>query len=197
MRYNQAKDLAIQYGERLKPFTSRINIAGSVRRQKHEVKDIELICLPRYVELVSADLFGAQTTEKVISENFVKAVQLLGKVIKGKPDGRYMQIELRERINLDLFMPEPDDYYRQYAIRTGSADYAARTIAAAWKRKGWCGSDQGLRLIADCIEHKQADGKSKWECVNPGAEKPPAWQSEQEFFEWLGVAWIMPKLRTI
>lgn len=197
MRYNQAKDLAISLGERLKPFTSRINIAGSVRRQKFEVKDIELICLPRYMELVSADLFGAQITEKVISENFVATVKALGKVIKGKPDGRYMQIELRERINLDLFMPEPDDYYRQYAIRTGSADYAARTIAAAWKKKGWCGSDQGLRLIADCIEHKQTDGKSKWECVTPSAEKPPIWESEQHFFDWLGIDWIMPKLRTI
>lgn len=197
MRYNQAKDIAIKIGERLQPFTSRINIAGGIRRQKFEVKDIELVCLPRYAEMVSADLFGAQTTEKVISENFVGIIKALGKVIKGKPDGRYMQIELRERINLDLFMPDPSDYFRQYAIRTGSADYAARTIAAAWKRKGWCGSDQGLRLQSDCIEHKQADGKSKWECINPEAQVPPVWQSEQEFFEWLGVPYIMPKLRSI
>lgn len=197
MRYNQAKDLAISIGEKLKPFTSRINIAGSVRRQKSEVKDIELVCLPRHVELVSSDLFGIQTREKVISENFVGLVKALGKIIKGKPDGRYMQIELRERINLDLFMPESDDYYRQYAIRTGSADYATRTIASAWKRKGWCGSDKGLRLQADCIENKQADGKSKWVCINPEAQRPPVWQSEQEFFEWLGVAYIMPKLRTV
>jgi len=197
MRYTQAREIAIALGERLKPFTEKINIAGSIRRQKPDVKDIELICLPRYIEMVHSDLFGAKTIERVISENFVGTVKSLGKVIKGQPDGRYMQIELRERINLDLFIPEPDDYYRQYAIRTGSADYAARTIAAAWKRKGWCGSDQGLRLIADCIEHPQPGGKSKWECINPGAEKPPVWNSEQEFFEWLGINWIMPKLRTI
>jgi DNA polymerase/3'-5' exonuclease PolX len=197
MRYNNAKDLAISIGEKLQPFTSRINIAGSIRRQKSDVKDIEIICLPRWAELVHSDLFGAKTVEKVISENFVGVVASLGKVIKGKPDGRYMQIALRQRINLDLFMPEPDDYFRQYAIRTGSADYTARNIAGAWKRKGWCGSDQGLRMVSDCVEHKQADGKSKWQCVNPCAEKPPVWQSEQEFFEWLGINWIMPKLRII
>lgn len=197
MRYNEAKDIAISIGEKLKPFTSRINIAGSIRRQKPDVKDIEIICLPRWAELVHSDLFGAKTVERVISENFVGVITKLGKVIKGKPDGKYIQIELRQRINLDLFMPEPDDYFRQYAIRTGSADYTARNIAAAWKRKGWCGSDQGLRLVADCVEHKQADGKSKWQCVNPGAEKPPVWNSEQEFFDWLGIKWIMPKLRTI
>jgi DNA polymerase/3'-5' exonuclease PolX len=197
MRYNQAKDLAISIGEKLKPFITRINIAGSIRRQKPDVKDIELICLPRYIYGGQSSMFETVATEKVISENFVGIIKTLGKVIKGKPDGRYMQIELPQRINLDLFMPGHDDYFRQYAIRTGSADYAARTIAAAWKRNGWCGSDKGLRRIEDCIEHKQADGKSKWECVNLNAEKPPVWESEQEFFEWLKVPWIMPKMRTI
>lgn len=197
MRYNQAKELAINVGNRLLPFCTRLNIAGSIRRQKPDVKDIEIICLPRYIDGAQESLFGDVTVEKVISKNFVEVVKALGKAIKGKPDGRYMQIELPQRINLDLFMPEPNDYFRQYAIRTGSADYAARTIAAAWKRKGWCGSGQGLRLQSDCIEHKQADGKSKWVCVNPEAQAPPVWQSEQEFFEWLGVPYIMPKLRSI
>lgn len=87
----------------------------------------------------------------VIIQNFVELVKSLGRVIKGKPDGRYMQIELPQRINLDLFMPEADDYFRQYAIRTGSAEYAAYTIAGGWRKIGWCGSDQGLRKTSDCI----------------------------------------------
>lgn len=197
MRYNQAKELAINVGNRLLPFCTRLNIAGSIRRQKPDVKDIEIICLPRHIDGAQESLFGDVTIEKVISKNFVEVIRALGKVVKGKPDGRHMQIELPQRINLDLFMPKPDDYFRQYAIRTGSADYAARTIAAAWKRNGWCGSDQGLRLQSDCVEHKQADGKSKWVCINPEAKAPPIWQSEQEFFEWLSVPYIMPKLRSI
>ena len=75
--------------------------------------------------------------------------------------GKYMQIKLRENIILDLFMPDDFDYYRQYAIRTGSADYAAKIIATGWKKKGWCGSDKGLRKISDCVETKTPDGKSK------------------------------------
>jgi DNA polymerase/3'-5' exonuclease PolX len=197
MRLNQAKDLAIHNGNKLLPFCTQLNIAGSIRRQKPEVKDIEIICLPRYIDGYQESLFGDVIAEKIISKNFIEVVKTIGKVIKGKPDGRYMQIELPQRINLDLFMPDPVDYFRQYAIRTGSADYAARTIAAAWKRKGWCGSDKGLRLQADCIEHKQTDGKSKWECINTEAQAPPIWQSEQEFFEWLSIPYIMPKLRSI
>lgn len=197
MRYNQAKDIAINVGNRLLPFCTQLNIAGSIRRQKLEVKDIEIICLPRYIDGTQESLFDDVIVGKVISKNYVEAVKALGKVVKGKTDGRYMQIELPQRVNLDLFMPDPDDYFRQYAIRTGSADYAARTIAVAWKRKGWCGSDKGLRLQSDCIEHKQADGKSKWECINPEAQVPPVWQSEKEFFEWLSIPFIMPKLRSI
>lgn len=197
MRLSEAKQLAIDIGYKLQPFTERLNIAGSIRRQKPDVKDIEIVCLPRYMESSQVDLFGPTVGEKVISQNYVEVVKTLGKVIKGKPDGRYMQIELPQRINLDLFMPDPDDYYRQYAIRTGSADYSARTIATAWKRKGWCGSDKGLRLIKDCIEHKLPDNKSKWVCINPDGDRPPPWTSEQEFFQWLGIPWIQPHLRTI
>jgi len=197
MLLKQATKIAIAVGESLQPFTDRLNIAGSIRRQKPEVKDIEIVCLPKYESHDQGDLFGGVKTEKEISAQFTQLVVGLGTIIKGKPDGRYMQILLLQEINLDLFMPAPWDYYRQYAIRTGSADYAARTIAAAWKRKGWCGSDKGLRLITDCLEILGTDGKSTWRCINAEAERPPVWQSEGEFFEWLGIPLIHPKLRTI
>lgn len=197
MNLKTAQTIAVALCERLKPFCTVINIAGSIRRHKPDVKDIEIICLPRYISTVQENLFEEVITTPVISQNFVQVVNSLGRVIKGKPDGKMMTIELPQRINLDLFMPSSEDYYRQLCIRTGSADYVRLTIAAGWKRKGWCGSDKGLRLIKDCIEHIQPDGKSKWQCINPQPELPPHWVSEQDFFEWLGVPWIHPKLRTV
>lgn len=198
MRHTQALQIAEAIEDKLQKLTTRIIIAGSIRREKAEVKDIEIVCLPRYVDGAQGGLFTDVPPAQVISPNFVAAVKGLGKAIKGKPDGRYMQIELPQRINLDLFMPDPDDYFRQLAIRTGSADYAARTIAAGWKRIGWCGSDMGLRRIADCKEeYDPVSGKSRWICINPDAIRPPAWKSEKEFFDWLSVSMIMPKLRTI
>lgn len=195
MRYNQARDLAIHIGNKLVPFCERLNIAGSIRRQKAEVKDIEIVCIPRSMDLIQSDLFGAKTVEKVISENYVGVVKSLGRIVKGKPDGRYMQIELPQRVNLDLFMPHPDDYFRQYAIRTGSADYVRRNITVAWLKKGWCGSDKGLRKQTDCTHEATPDGKGKWICHNPFGEWPPVWASEQEFFDWLGIPMIAPKMR--
>lgn len=195
MNLKQAQEIAHNVCVRLQPFSVRLNIAGSVRRQKPDVKDIEVVCLPRYVTAAQESLFDEVVASTIISSNYVEAVKSLGRIVKGKPDGKYMQIHLPQRINLDLFMPDDFDYFRQYAIRTGSAEFAAKQIAAGWRRKGWCGSDKGLRLISDCMETKQPDGKSKWTCINGKAERPPVWQSEQEFFEWLGITWVHPKYR--
>lgn len=57
MRLNEAKEIAKTIGLKMQPFTTRINIAGSIRREKPEVKDIELICLPRSVEGGQVDMF--------------------------------------------------------------------------------------------------------------------------------------------
>lgn len=194
----KADALAHKVLEKLRPFSDRIHIAGSIRREKWEVRDIEIVCQPHYVDGAQGSFFSDVIAEKVISQNYVHVVKSLGLIIKGKPDGRYMQIELPQKINVDLFMPEPMDYYRQLAIRTGSADYAHRTIAAGWLKKGWCGSDVGLRRISDCVEVREVlTNKRSWKCVNLDGERPPVWNSEPEFFDWIGVPWVMPKLRTI
>lgn len=199
MRLTEANQIANAITRRLSFHAECINIAGSIRREKPEVKDIEIVCLPKYIPGGQVDLFNPSASSLVVSPDFVWELKLLGNVIKGKPDGRYMQIQLHQGINLDLFMPEPDDYYRQYAVRTGSADYAHWTIARGWNKIGWCGSDKGLRKISDCDEIFDCAKNKRvaWECRNPNAEKPPVWQSEKEFFDWIEVPYIMPKQRTI
>jgi DNA polymerase/3'-5' exonuclease PolX len=194
--YNQAKVIADVLVELLQPVCEVVFIAGSVRRKKETVGDIELVVLPKKTEVVEGDLFESKTI-KVVDEKFGDVVNGFGKIIKGKYDGKYMQIELPSGINLDLFIPSDYDLYRQYAVRTGSGDYSFKVIANGWKRIGWCGSDAGLRKISDCEETKTPEGKSKWKCINPNAELPPHWKSEQEFFDWIKVPYIEPELRNI
>ena len=193
MYLKDAKQIAIEVGFSLQPYCDKINIAGSIRRQKPEVKDIEIICVPK--SEIIYDLFNSPTG-KQRSAGFIETVNSLGKIIKGKPTGKMMQIEL-PGIMLDLFIPDDFDYYRQYAIRTGSADYSFKIIANGWKKKGWCGSDKGLRKITDCVEMKGPDGKSKWKCVNKDAELPPVWTSEEDFFKWINVPFIHPSKRIV
>lgn len=175
--------------------TDRANIAGSIRREKPMVKDIELVVMPKFG--VEKDLFE-NITGFVPSEEFIKLVNSLGTILKGKPDGKYMQILLPEGIKLDLFISyDASDYWRQFAIRTGSADYAHKVIATGWKNNGWVGSDKGLRRKYDCVEIKQENAASKWRCINPDGMRPPEWNSEEEFFQWLNVKWIEPRFREV
>lgn len=189
MNYQHAREIAISICEELQPHTDKINIAGSVRRGKQEVKDIEVICLPKRL---SSGLWQEAT---IVAPEFTAAVAELGKVLKGNPSGRYMQIELPELINLDLFMPAQYDYYRQYAIRTGSSDYSAKVIATAWVKLGWVGTKDGLRRRNECFEKKNGDGKSSFECIPSNPTMPPIWESEAEFFEWLGLPLLKPAER--
>lgn len=197
MILHEAKSIAIDICYKLQPFTTRINIAGSIRRKKPEVKDIEIVLTPTIIQSSYKDLFGAVKTSNIVSPDFTQVIDSLGKIEKGNSCGRYMKIVLPQGINLDLFIPDPPDFYRQYAIRTGSADYSFKVITHGWRKIGWVGSDLGLRLEKDCVETKQPDGKSKWTCVRNKNNTPPAWESEGEFFDWLGVKMVAPELRNI
>jgi DNA polymerase/3'-5' exonuclease PolX len=200
MKLKHAKALADRIVEILTPYCSIINIAGSIRREKPEVKDVEIVAIvKRYFH--QDGLFG--DGKWLIDPGFEVTIKKIAQtIIKGKPDGRYMQIRLKEYNNssmmLDLFLPDPPDYWRQFAIRTGSASYTHEVIAAGWRKKGWCGSDQGLRLQKDCEPVKNAlELQTGWKCINDQAELPPEWKSEEQFFEWIAVPWIDPRLREV
>ena len=192
MEHTQAAAIAVAICERLAPHCKqgRINIAGSIRRKKPEVKDIEIICVPEYMQHVEHDLFG-ETVVQERDAGFTSAALGLGMVITGQPTGRYIKIELPQGISLDLFMPFEPDYFRQLAIRTGSAEYAARVIAAGWRRAGWVGTEAGLRREEDC--RRIAD--NKWEVVSDNPTIPPVWASEEAFFRFIGVEWVAPHKR--
>ena len=191
MELKNALLIADQVVEVLSPYCELINVAGSCRRLKPYVKDIEVVCLPKretYIDLLSGERRKLNRTKK-----FFDAATTLGKILKGSfSDGKYVQIDLKQGIKLDLFMPVEQNYYRILAIRTGSADYSHRVIAEAWYKLGWCGVDGELRKIRDCI--RVGD---KWKCSNPNPELPPVWTSEQDFFDWLKIECIEPQQREV
>lgn len=188
--YKTAKRIADRVVALLDPHCSLIHIAGSIRREKPEVKDIEILCLPK-VKFIQHDLFGGGAW--IREEGFAIALRKMIKTItKGTIEGRYLQAELIGGMTLDLFMPQSFDYYRILAIRTGPDDYSEKVIAASWVANGWCGTDQGLRRIEDCTYTP-----SGWKCWRPCPEVPPAWTSERDFFSWLGRPYTEPRDRVV
>lgn len=191
MLLTKAKNIAIQKCELLQQHCYNVNIAGSIRRRVAEPGDIEIVCRPIREATGQASMFAEVAAEVAVIKKFADAVHSLGEVLKGNVNGRYMQIMLQESIKLDLFIPQDNDYYRIYAIRTGSSRYSSLVIASAWKKKGWVGTDEGLRRIEDC----EKVGDNKWKIINHAGELPPVWQTEEEFFNWLGVKYLAPQYR--
>ena len=188
--YKVAKNIADNLVASLGPFCEKIFIAGSIRRQKPLVKDIEIVCLPKKI-ITAPDLWGCGKYE--ITSGFRNAVrQASDKKVRGSIDGRLTNILLKSGIALDLFLPQHDDFYRQYAIRTGSGDYSRYIITGAWRKNGWCGTSSGLRRTREC----ERDGTT-WVCCTQNPELPPVWQSEEEFFDWLGVKYVNPSERNV
>lgn len=91
-----AAALALLMVERLKPYCERIEIAGSIRRRKPEIGDIELLAIPKYEE---TDTFGKFTENHTLD---LLDWSDYGKFIKG--GHKYKQITLFKGINLDLFI---------------------------------------------------------------------------------------------
>jgi hypothetical protein len=82
--FAQAFEQAQEAYEALRPYCTRIEIVGSIRRQREFVGDIELLVIPR---LVPAGLFS---DELEVDPGFCAVVRRWRKV-KGEPTGKYTQ----------------------------------------------------------------------------------------------------------
>lgn len=172
-------------------------IAGSVRRELPEVGDIELVVVPKKQVYEQASLFDEMPDNSIQApcREFIVTANSLGKIIKGTPHGRYMQFELVEKINLDLFITEEKEFGRILAIRTGSSNYSHKVIAGGWRARGWVGTDKGLRLQKQCYPIDIGNDKKKWICNADHPTLPPPFLTEQDFFDFIKVDFIKPQDR--
>jgi DNA polymerase/3'-5' exonuclease PolX len=135
MKHAEALALAEEALNALKPHCERILIAGSIRRLKPEVKDIEICAIPR---MVPAGLFN---DELEVDPDFCATVNQWPKV-KGEPTGRYTQRRLPGGIALDLFIANPDNWGWILCLRTGSSDFNQKMLLHAMHQQEYT-SDQG------------------------------------------------------
>ena len=187
-----AIDTAHAVIDRLAPHCERIDMAGSVRRRCNSVKDIEIVCQPKKQLKIDATKLFDDGYWVVCDEFQIVLDTVTAAVERGNINGRYMKIILKNGMPLDLFMPNYSDYYRQLVIRTGSGDYVKNVSAATWRMLGLCGTDQGLRKMAECSPKTGTDGSISWKCTTEHPKLPPVWQSEEEFFTWLGLPFTPP-----
>lgn len=165
--------------ETLRPACERIEIAGSIRRRKPEVSDIELVCVPRLVDGPSVDLFAAPPKESLL-DIFLLDLERSGRLVQhptSRADGERYKKRWAPRagMQVDLFIVPPGgpaEWGVIFAIRTGPADYSARAVTAL--------HDHGLRSV---------DGR-----ILRGNEVMPC-PEEADFFRLAGLPLLPPEER--
>jgi DNA polymerase/3'-5' exonuclease PolX len=129
-----ALNIAEKILEELRPHCIRCEIAGSIRRRKAEVKDIEIVAIPKPY---STGLF----------EDGIATIVNKWEKVKGELPCKYTQRILPQGIKLDLFFAEPGNWGLIFAIRTGSADYSHKVLASGWVKNGY--KSEGGFLMKD------------------------------------------------
>ena len=113
----EAEEIASRVVEKLMPYCQRIEIAGSIRRRKAEIGDIEIVAEPKMIR----DLFDVPVLQAIPTEN-------LGLVVKNGL--RYKQVLLTEKIYLDLFIVHPLAQLGVIlAIHTGSTKFSHKLVS--------------------------------------------------------------------
>lgn len=145
MRLDKAMIIAESWVKRLEPFCDKITIAGSIRRKKSMVKDIEILCIPKEIEDNQTNLFGVTVTKKNRDPGFIRIFTQIPyqdvMIEKGHPEyAKYIKLLLiPEKINVDIFMATQKNWGYLLAVRTGPAEYSHKVLANKWVRMGYHG----------------------------------------------------------
>ena len=138
MQVDQAKEIAERVKAQLAPHCWRIEIAGSIRRRKADVGDIEIVAIPKPYDV------------GLFSSGIATIVNEWPKV-RGELPCKYTQRTLPDGIALDLFFATIENWGLIFAIRTGSADYSHRVLACGWVKNGYKSSDGMLSRAGEVV----------------------------------------------
>lgn len=144
MKLSHAKIIARNLVEEISPFCEKVMICGSIRREKPEVKDIEIVAIPKFIERETPtdNLFEPVLKENVNWLHFWATVKQktirwikpgTSEIITWTPkaDGRYWRGLVKtegKEIKLDLFLANPDNFGVIETIRTGPADFSQALV---------------------------------------------------------------------
>lgn len=180
MKFEKAEQIAKKLLEILAPECSRITIAGSIRRRKPEVGDIEIVCIPNKNPI----------KPKYHSNGFCLKVFSLGLLVKGKvKDGKYLRVDLDRKkfganIAVDIFVATEENYAMTQFIRTGSAAFCS-AIFSRLNRIGITSTGSVLSAFKSTTVNRRP--------VQIGDKIPI--ETEQDVFDLIGEKWIDPQDR--
>jgi DNA polymerase/3'-5' exonuclease PolX len=132
MELEEAKVIAGKLKARLEPACERIEIAGSIRRRRPLVRDIELLCIPRFVDGV--DILDREIASLVARGVLRYRPNKFGSRVYG-PKNKFM-VYIPASIGVDIFSTDFECWAVSLVVRTGGRT-TNRRIATTALRKGY------------------------------------------------------------
>ena len=166
---SEAMAMAEKLITELEPVCERIEIAGSIRRRKPFVGDVELVCIPKIEPQL--DMFGLQVGSKSMLE------EQLAWMPKLKDGPSYKQLDLGP-CNLDLFITTREKWGLIFTLRTGSSEFSHWLVTH--------------RRYGGALPSNLTINEGRIWRESQLLETP----EEKDIFKTIGLAWVDPQHRT-
>jgi DNA polymerase/3'-5' exonuclease PolX len=184
----------------LQPACERVSVAGSVRRRKDVVHDLELVVVPKVQaaarpgELLPVEVDWLEDLMQSINrgDHHLIARPRAGNGGRAPAWGpRYKKLVFRHQrrfIRVDLWITSRARYGAILAIRTGDSDFSRLLVT------------QRLHGGAMPFGYRQANGELQ-HCVGRNENDAEVWEplytpEERDFFDALGLPVLVPEQRT-
>jgi DNA polymerase (family X) len=148
------------------PDALHVSLAGSYRRRREIVRDLDFIVATKNPEAITKVFSGHSLVESILAQGPTKT-----------------SVRLRSGVQCDLRVVQPREYPLALNYFTGSKEHNIEMRSRALKR-GWTLNEYRLAPLPVEITPKKA-----------AAAKPPSVQEESDLYEALGLEFIPPELR--
>jgi len=176
-----AEGIAEDICNHLRPGCKRIKIAGSLRRQKPDVGDIEILYIPVMQEQPDPeDLFRSITVSLAGGRiDGLERARILGRRLNSKGSEMYgpknkLMVHIPSGIHVDLFTATEENWFNYLVCRTGPKELNLRICMAAIDR-GWKWNPYGIGFSRGSEIRRM--------------------ESEEAVFEFAGLPYRQPKDR--
>jgi DNA polymerase/3'-5' exonuclease PolX len=126
---NEAISVAQQVVNGLAPLCERIEIAGSIRRRRPQVRDIEIVAIPQRPK----NLFGEPLMDK---QSYLDRFLADQKVPMTKDGPKYKQF-MYAGFSVDLYTPLPEWWGLRMVISTGSREFNIWLVDRVMRSRGY------------------------------------------------------------
>lgn len=184
----EAAALATELADLLHASCERIEIAGSIRRQRPDIGDLELVAIPQHASQV--DLFGEPCASVNLLEERVAWLLDVGEMFPRLTADGQQRLGLKYKaltyrgMAVDLFITTTECWGVIFTIRTGPADFSHRLVTSQSQRM----QDGRYGLLPNHLRVR--DGR----LVGTDGQ-PLDTPTEESVFAAIGLPWISPEQR--